>query len=292
MQKFLQKMKKSIFTQIKSYVFITIGLFIFAFAWVAFLIPSEIVGGGVTGLSAIIFYATGINVGYTYLIINGFLILLAFKMLGAKFAVSTLYGIGIGSLLFLILPEYIDSALVDDQFMAALLGAGISGIGIGMAITAGGSSGGTDIIALIINKYHNISLGRIILYIDVIIIGSSYFVTNSIEKLVYGYVVMAVFAYVLDLVLTGKNQSYQFMIITKKHDLIADRIAGEIKRGITVMKAYGWYSKSETNVLFVIARKSDKPIIMKIIKEADEKSFISVAKVQGVFGENFERIKL
>lgn len=285
-------MKHNIFSYVKSYSFITFGLVLFAFAWVAFLIPSEIVGGGITGLAAVIYYATGINVGITYFVINVFLVLLAFKMLGARFAVSTLYGIGVGSILFWILPKYIDTALVDDQFMAALLGASISGIGIGLAITNGGSSGGTDIIALIINKYRNISPGRIILYIDVIIIGSSYFLTNSIEKLVYGYVVMAVFAYVLDLVLAGRNQSYQFMIITKKPDFIADRIATEIKRGITIMKAYGWYSKSDTNVMFVIARKDDKPLIMRIIKESDVNSFISVAKVQGVFGENFDKIKL
>ena len=192
----------------------------------------------------------------------------------------------------MVLPRFIETALVDDQFMNALLGASLSGIGIGIAITNGGSSGGTDIIALVINKYRNISPGRVILYIDVVIIGSSYFLTHSVEKLVYGYVVMAVFAYVLDLVLAGKNQSFQFMIITKKSELIAGRISEEIKRGITVMKAHGWYSKSETNVLFVIARKSDKPLIMKIIKESDDNSFISVAKVQGVFGENFEKIKL
>jgi len=271
---------------------ISLGLVIFAFAWVGFLIPSEIIGGGVTGLAAVIYYATDVNVGFTYLIINGFLVLLAFKILGARFAVSTLYGIGLASLLFFILPKYIDTALVDDQLLAALLGAGLSGIGIGIAITNGGSSGGTDIIALIINKYRNISPGRIILYIDVVIIGSSYFLTHSIEKLVYGYVVMAVFAYVLDLVLAGKNQSFQFIIITKTPEVIAERISSDIKRGITIMKAHGWYSKSETSVLFVIARKSDKPLIMRIIKENDEKSFISVAKVQGVFGENFEKIKL
>jgi uncharacterized membrane-anchored protein YitT (DUF2179 family) len=285
-------MKQKLVKEVKSYIMITAGLAIFVFAWVGFLIPSEIVGGGVTGLAAIVYYATSLNVGYTYLAINGVLVLLALKILGARFAVSTIYGIGIGSLMFMILPEFIENALVEDQFMNALLGASLSGIGIGIAISNGGNSGGTDIIALIINKYKNISLGRIILYIDVGIIGSSYFITQSVEKLVYGYVVMAVFAYVLDIIISGSNQSFQFMIITKKPEVIASRISKEIKRGITVMNAYGWFSKSETTVLIVIARKSDKPLIMKIIKESDEHSFISVAKVQGVFGENFDKIKL
>lgn len=285
-------MKKDIFTTIKSYVFITAGLFIFAFAWVAFLIPTEIVGGGVTGLAALIYYAWNIDIGITYFIINAVLLILAFKVLGAKFAVSTLYGIICASVFFFILPGFIDQPLVKNEFMAALLGAGISGVGIGIAITNGGNSGGTDIIALIVNKYRNISLGRVILYIDIVIIGSSYFVTQSVEKLVYGYVVMGIFAYVLDMVISGNRQSFQFMIVTKKQDLISERIAKEIRRGVTVMNAYGWYSKKETSIVLVIARKSDRNIIMKIIKETDEKAFISVAKVQGVFGENFDRIKI
>ncbi len=285
-------MKKSVIVTIKSYVLITFGLFLFAFAWTAFLIPSHIVGGGVTGLAAIIFYAVGFNIGYTYLIINALLLILAFKILGARFAITTLCGILLGSLFFMILPIYITEPLVDDQFMAALLGAGLSGIGIGIAIANGGNSGGTDIVALIINKYKNISPGRVILYIDVVIIGSSYFLNYDIEKLVYGYVTMAVFAYALDLVLAGKNQSYQFLIITKKQDLISGRIAKEIGRGITILKAYGWHSKSETNIVMVIARKTDKSAIMKIIKQIDENAFISVSKVQGVFGENFDKIKI
>ncbi len=285
-------MTKKVLITIKSYVLITFGLFLFAFAWTAFLIPSHIVGGGVTGLAAIIFYAVNFKVGYTYLIINAFLLVLAFKILGARFAVTTLFGILLGSLFFMILPFYITEPLVDDQFMAALLGAGLSGVGIGIAIANGGNSGGTDIVALIINKYRNISPGRVILYIDVIIIGSSYFLNYDIEKLVYGYVTMAVFAYDLDLVLAGKNQSYKFLIITKKQDLISGKIAKEIGRGITILKAYGWYSKSETNIVMVIARKTDKSAIMKIIKQTDENAFISVSKVQGVFGENFDKIKI
>ncbi len=285
-------MKNKTFNIIKEYVLITFGLFLFAFSWVAFLIPSHIIGGGVTGIAALIFYATGFPIGYSYLIVNVFLLILAFKMLGAKFAITTIYGISVTSLFFMILPEYIPHSLVEDQFMAALLGAGIAGVGIGIAIANNGNSGGMDIIALIINKYKNISPGRILLYADVAIIGSSWFLEHNIEKLVYGYVVMAVFAYVLDLVLAGKNQSFQFMIITQKRECIADRISTEIGRGITIIKAHGWYSKEDTNIIMIIARKNDKMQIMKIVKETDENAFISVARVQGVFGENFDKIKI
>jgi len=284
--------KKKILSIIEAYIFITFGIFLFAFAWVAFLIPSHIVGGGVTGLAAVIFYATGFPVGYSYLIMNAFLLVLAFKILGARFALTTVYGITLTSIFFMILPQFIPNALVDDQFMAALLGAGISGVGIGIAISNGGNTGGTDILALIITKYKNISPGRVILYADVAIIGSSWLLGHNVEKLVYGYVVMGVFAYVLDLVLAGKNQSFQFMIISKKQEEIADRIVTEIGRGVTMLTGLGWYTKQESNIIMVIARKHDRAQIMKIIKETDEKAFISVARVQGVFGENFDQIKI
>ncbi len=285
-------MKKSGLRLIQDYVMITLGIFLNAFAWTAFLVPAHIVGGGVTGMAAVFYYATGFPIGYSYLIVNAFLLVLAFKILGAKFALTTVYGISATSIFFMILPEFITSGLVDDQFMSALLGAGLSGVGIGIAISNGGNSGGTDIVALIITKYKNISPGRIILYIDVAIIGSSWFLEQDIEKLVYGYVVMAVFAYALDLVLVGKNQSYQFMIMTKKQTLIAERIASEIGRGVTLLHGYGWYSKQETDIVMVIARKEDKIQIMRIIKETDERAFISVARVQGVFGQNFDKIKI
>ncbi len=285
-------MKKKVFNLIQDYFLITLGLFLYVFAWTAFLIPAHIAGGGVTGLAAVFYYATGFPIGYSYLIVNVFLLVLALKVLGARFALTTVYGISITSVFFMILPQFITEGIVTDQVMATLLGAGLSGIGIGMAIANGGNSGGTDIIALIITKYKNISPGRIILYIDVAIIGSSWFLENNLEKLVYGYVVMAVFAYALDLVLAGKNQSFQFMIMTKKQELIADRIASEIGRGVTLLHAYGWYSKQETNVILVIARREDKVQIMRIIKETDDRAFIAVARVQGVFGQNFDKIKI
>ena len=277
---------------VKTYVYITIGLLIFAFGWTAFIIPSEIMGGGLAGLGTLIYFVTGLSVGYTTLAVNAILVLVALKLLGAKFGINTIYGILISSLFFVVLQNIITEPFVSDQFMAALIGGGLSGVGIGIAFSYGGNSGGTDIIALIINKYRNISPGRVFVYFDIVIIATNWFVFHSIEKLVYGYVVMAVGAYTVDLWLNGNRQSFQIMIYSKLSQIISERISREVKRGVTCLKGYGWHSKQDIEVVMVIARKQDKQKILQIVKETDSKAFISLAKVMGVFGQNFDEIKL
>lgn len=288
----MTKMKINYFQAFKSYFMISLGLLIFAFGWTAFLIPSEIVGGGVSGVSSLIFFATGLPVGVVSLIINAIFLLVALKLLGAKFGVNTVFGILLSSLFFIILPQFIQKPLVEDPFMCALIGGMLSGLGVGIAFSNGGNSGGTDIVALIITNYYNISPGRVIIYIDILIIASSYLVFGSIEKIVYGYVVMGVFGYTLDAVIEGNKQSYQMMIFSKNNAEIADRIGTEIHRGVTLLKGKGWYTKQDQDVLMVIAQKNDKNDIMRIIKECDDSAFISIAKVSGVFGRNFDRIKI
>lgn len=285
-------MPKKIIQQVKSYVMITIGLLLFAFSWTAFLIPSGIIGGGVSGISSLIFFSTGLPVGIASFIINAILVLIAMRILGAKFGINTIFGIVVGSAFFILLQHFIKQPLVDDPFMCALIGAMLSGLGVGIAFSNGGNSGGTDIIALIVTNYYNISPGRVIIYIDILIVASSYLVFQSVEKIVYGYVVMGVFGYTLDMVIEGSKQSYQMMIFSKDNAAIADRIGNEIQRGVTLLKGTGWYTKNDQNVLLVIAQKQDRQNIMKIIKEIDDSAFISIAKVNGVFGKNFDRIKI
>jgi uncharacterized membrane-anchored protein YitT (DUF2179 family) len=256
------------------------------------LIPAGIVGGGVTGISSLIFFSTGLPVGIINLIINGILVLIAMKILGAKFGINTVFGILMSSFFFILLQHYIKQPLVDDPFMCALIGAMLSGLGVGIAFSNGGNSGGTDIVALLVTNYYNISPGRVIIYIDIAIIASSYLVFQSVEKIVFGYVVMGVFGYTLDMVIEGNKQSYQFMVFSNNNSEIADRIGNEIQRGVTLLKGMGWYTKHDQNVLLVIAQKQDKQAIMKIIKECDDSAFISIAKVSGVFGKNFDRIKI
>jgi uncharacterized membrane-anchored protein YitT (DUF2179 family) len=280
------------FNLLKTYFNISLGLFIFAIAWCAFLIPSKIAGGGLVGAGTIFFFVSGIPVGYITLAGNAILLIVALKVLGAKFGFNTIYGITLSSVFFIILQSVIDKPFVNDQFMSALIGGGLSGIGIGMTFANGSNSGGTDIVALIINKFRDISPGRIFIYIDTVIIASSWFILHSIEKMVYGFVVMAVSSYAVDIYLNGNRQSYQIMIYSDFSKIIAERIALEVKRGVTCIHGYGWYSKKEMEVVTVIARKNDRQNILKIVKETDRNAFISIAKVQGVFGRNFEQIKI
>ncbi len=282
---------KKIVNQVKNYIMITFGLFVYVLGWVAFLIPAKIVGSGVSGIGTIIYFATGLPVGYSNFIINGILVLIAMRLLGAKFGLNTIFGIVTSSFLFVILQPFVTEPIIDDVFMSAILGAAMSGAGVGITISYGGNSGGTDIIALIVNKYRNISPGRVILYCDVVIISSSYFIMHSLETVIYGYVVMAVSVYAIDLVLEGSRQSYQIMIMSENFDVIASRITKETGRGVTLLHGKGWYTQEQSEIVMVIARKYDKPKIFKILNEEDKKAFVSVARVMGVFGENFDKIK-
>ena len=279
------------------YFMIILGVLMYTFAWSVFLIPQNIVGGGVAGISSIIFLGTGIPVGISNFAINIVLLLIGIKTLGSKFGINTIFGIVVASLSFILWQQVIHIERIIDAtqfepFMCAIIGAGISGVGIGTTFNYGGNSGGTDIIALIITKYKNISAGTVILYIDIFIIASAFILPEmSITNVVYGYTVMFVFTYVLDLTIEGNKQSYQIMVFSSKADEIADAIGSGVKRGVTIIDAHGWYTKNEQKIVLVIASKQDKVEIMRIIKLLDPAAFISVDKVQGVFGKNFDTLR-
>lgn len=283
---------------ILQYFMITLGILTYTFAWSVFLIPQKIVGGGVAGIASIIYIASGIPVGLSNLAINSVLFIIGIKVLGAKFGLNTIIGIVVASLSFILwqqvvhIEQYIDATQFE-PFMCAIIGAGLCGVGIGTTFNYGGNSGGTDIIALIITKYRNISTGTVILYIDIFIIATAILLPGmTITNVVYGYVVMFVFTYVLDLTIEGNKQSYQIMVFSNNTDVIADAIGNEVKRGVTIIDAHGWYSKKDQKILMVIARKQDKVEIMRIIKSVDPNAFISIGKTQGVFGKNFDTLKL
>lgn len=286
-----KKFRYPLLNSIKSYVVITIGLFINALAWTAFIIPSEIVGGGVTGLSALIFYATGFPVGVTFFLVNIVLIILGIKSLGLSFGIRTIYGTIAISVFLSILQQYINEPFVSDRFMAAIIGGIMGGASVGLVFSQGGSTGGTDIIAMMINKNRNISPGKLILYMDVVIISSSWLLFQSIEVLVYGFVVMAVASYSIDMVLMGHRQSVQMFIFSKKHDLIAEQIANEIGRGVTLLNGKGWYSKTDSAILMVVVRRYESNQIFLTIKQIDPEAFISISNVMGVYGKGFDPIK-
>lgn len=283
--------KNQIYPTIRSYAIITFGLFVNALGWTVFLIPAEITSGGMTGVSSLLYYGFKLPMGLTYLVMNVFLIILGIKVLGRSFAIKTVYATLVLSFFLSILEGIVVDPIVDEDFMSAVVGGILAGAGVGLAISQGGSTGGTDIIAMMINKHRNISPGRILLYLDIIIISSSYLVFQSIEIMVYGYVSMAVVAYTIDMVLTGAKRTVQMFILSKRHEIIANRISSEINRGITILHGKGWYTQQDTKILMILVRKYESNHILRIIKETDPDAFISVNNVMGVFGYGFDPIK-
>ena len=291
------------FATFKSYLVITMGLLCHTMAWSIFIIPNGLVGGGVTGASTIIQYVTGINVSYSYFLINLVLILIAWKTLGSGFGKKTIYAIAVTSLFLrfipmLISPSFInDFALTNGKLLCAIIGGALSGLGIAVTFSEGGSSGGTDIIALVINKYRAISPGKVIMLLDIIIIGSSLLIPSDnnfgsrIAIVVYGYVTTGVFSFTVDTVISGTKQCVQICIFSEKYEEIANRISKEANRGVTVLHGMGWYSKQEKKVLLVVARKHDSPFILHLVRDVDSSAFITEASVMGVFGQGFDQIK-
>lgn len=282
-----------------SYLVITLGILLYTFAWSAVMLPAKIVGGGVSGISSVVYYAVGLQIpiGVMNLIINAVLVAVGFKVLGSKFGVNTIYGIVMSSVCFILWQQvlHVEQWFNVEEFggfMCAIIGGALCGAGIGMTFSMGGNSGGTDIIALILSKFYNISPGKVIMYLDIFIIGSSYFVSHKIENVVFGYIVMVTMTYVLDLVLDGNKQSYQIMVFSQKNKEIGDTITTEVGRGATLLDAEGCYSHQNQQVLIVMVHKTDKPHVMQIIHRIDGNAFISVSKAQGVYGRNFEKLKL
>lgn len=286
------QMNPKLATAIKDYSIITFGLLMFTMGWVLFLIPAEITGGGVSGVAAVVYFATKIPVSITFLAINVVLVLVAIKILGANFGIKTIYSIAVLTVFFAFFQNILKKPIVDDNFLSAVLGGMSGGIGLGIVFSRGGSTGGTDIFAMIINKYRNISPGRIILYCDVIIIASSYFVFQSPAKLVYGYVTMWVVSYSLDSFLSGANRSAQMFIFSKKYEEIANFINNEAIRGVTVLNGMGWYTKEDTKIIMSVVRKRETGAIFRKIKEIDPEAFITMGSVMGVYGQGFEKLKL
>lgn len=303
---------KKVWGAFKEYLLITVGILSYVLGWTIFLVPNNLVGGGVTGLSSIIQYATGgaLKIGYSYFAINVVLLIAALFLLGKSFGAKTVYAIilaSVGLNLFQeIIPQDIIQTLAIDngKLMCVIIGGIMAGVGIGMTISQGGSTGGTDIIALIVNKYRNVSPGRMILSMDVVIILSSLLVpsytqagdlvpfTEKIITVVYGLILITICSTVLDLYLSGSKQSVQVFILSHKYEEIADLITRDLHRGVTAIEGKGWYTQNEMQVLMVITRKTDLNLLLKMIKGVDPDAFLSVSSVTGVYGKGFETIKL
>lgn len=282
----------NIWDEIKDYTVITFGLACYAFGWIAFLVSNEIVTGGTTGLSSLIYFGLKIPIPVTYFTINAILLIIAIKIIGWQYCIRSIFGVVMTTFLISLAESLITEPVVKDEpFMSCVIGGILSGVGIGIAFTRNGSTGGTDIVAAIVNKYKPISLGRSILYCDLCIIGASYVLFHSFEKILFGFIVLAVSSYTCDMIINGIRQSIQLLIFSDKYEEIANRINSDIHRGVTILDGMGWYSKQPKKVIVVLAKRSESNSIFRLVKQIDSHAFISQSNVIGVYGEGFDKIK-
>lgn len=304
-------LNKSVWKTLSEYALVALGILMYVLGWTLFLIPNNLVGGGVTGLSSILQYATHgvINAGWSYGVINILLLIVALRLLGKSFGSKTIFAVVLASvgLSFLqkIIPQGIiqSLALENGKLMSTIMGGMLAGAGIGMTMSQGGSTGGTDIIALVVNKYRNVSPGRMILWIDVAIILSSLFFpsympdgslmgwSDKITTVVYGFILVVVNSTVLDLYISGSRQSVQLFVLSDRFAEIADAVTNDLHKGVTVLDGEGWYTKQSRKVLMIITRKTELKIILRYIKSIDSNAFLSVSSVTGVYGKGFDTIK-
>ena len=293
-----------VFAWIKDLVLITFGVAVYAFSWTGIINPANGMGGGATGFARLICELTGgidgggIPIGVTFFIFNAVFLTICVLLLGAKFGLKTIYAIFMTSVLMTlfenILPaEGIFPALAQDKLLSSILGGVVMGFGVASCLLMGGSTGGSDLIAMIVTRYLNVSYSQVVVFVDIFIIGSSYFVFGGdIMITIYGFITTAVFGYASNLVLSGDKQSLQIFVFSKDYNAIADVVSTKLERGVTLLHGTGFYSKQDVKVVMVVCRKSELGMMMRAIKSVDNKAFISVANVMGVYGEGFDKYKI
>lgn len=294
--------KRTFLQEFRDYAMITLALATYAFALTYFMLPYKITTGGVAGIASIVYYATNgaIEVQVTYLAINIVFLIAALKILGWKFCVKTVYGVLTLTFLLWLIQRVVEDPVTgklpentlgeSEAFMACVIGAVLEGAGLAVCFLSNGSTGGTDIIAAIVNKYKNVSLGFIIMACDIVIISSCYFVFHDWRRVVFGFATLFISSFTLDYVMNRQRQSVQFLIFSRNHSKIADAI-NQTHHGVTVLNGEGWYTKTERKVIVCIVRKRESVTIFRMIKMIDPYCFVSMANVQGVYGEGFDQIK-
>lgn len=283
----------------RDYFFIILGLAMYAFGFTAFIFPEKIVIGGMAGFSTVVYFLTERTIGYgipvavTSYACNLLLLAMAFRSVGRQFVLRTVFGATVLSLGIGVLQPLFSAPLIaGETFMSAIMGAILMGFGIGLVFVHNGSSGGTDIIAAMVAKKSNVTIGRIMLYVDMCIISSSFLLFGQIDKVVYGFVVLVIMSYVCDLVILTNRQAVQFTIISRRWDEIAAAINNDAHRGCTVLDGTGWYTRQPVKILLVFCRKIETVTVFRIIKSIDPDAFISQGNVNGVYGRGFDSIKV
>ena len=292
--------RPTVMSELKNYFMITVGLTLYAFTWKFFMAPYKFVTGGITGVGGIIEYTTGLPMQYTYFLINIVLIIIAIQQLGWKFCVKTIYAVGMLTVMLDITQtwfmdengQFMQLLGPGQDFMACVLGAVAAGIGVGLAFTHNGSTGGMDIVNAIINKFRNISFGRATMISDILIISSCYFVFHDWRRVMFGFVALVIMSVTLDYYINSTRGSVQFLIFSNKYEEIANYINSKLRRGVTVLDGTGWYSKQPRKVLVVLAKRQDAVNLFRIIHDIDPNAFVSQSNVTGVYGEGFDKIKV
>ena len=299
--------RKLILEEARDYLFITLGLMLYAFGWTVFLLPYQIVTGGVTGIAAIVFYASGIPIEDTYFVINVLLLVVALKILGVKFLMKTIYAIFALSFILWaaqkLMPmdaagHYVKILGEGQDFMSLLIGCMLTGTSLAIVFMNNGSTGGTDIIAASVNKYYNFSLGQVLIAVDLCIIGSCLFIPEfgdtlgRVHKVVFGLCTIVVENFMLDYVMNARRESVQFMIFSKKYQEIANAIGTQMDHGVTILDGHGWYTGQDMKVLCILAKKRESVSIFRLIKMIDPNAFVSQSAVIGVYGEGFDEMKV
>lgn len=276
----------------KDYIMMAAGLVLYAFGLTGFLLPNKIVTGGLTGVTVLIRYSTDIPIWVSYISINAVLLIIAWRIVGRNFVIKTVLSVLVLTFLLRFGETYITKPIIHaDSLLSSMIGAMLCGAGLGLVYSVNGSTGGTDIIGAVVTKYRHVSMGRVLLLVDILIVGSSFFLFRSVEKIAIGFIVMAVMFYSVDVVISGMRQSVQFFIFTKKYEEVANHINVEIKRGCTIIDGMGWYSKKSQKIIVVLARKNESTSIFRLVKSIDQDAFVTQANVVGVYGKGFDSLK-
>lgn len=297
--------KAAALTTLKEYLLMAVGMMLYSFGWICCILPAHAQGGGASGVALLIYYLTNgaVSIGVLVLIINAILLLIAGFIVGWRFGIKTIYcvlvmSVAMSALQWLFTDPatgmVMDIFNLDDRLLSAILGGVCSGIGVALCFQQGGSTGGSDIVVMIVNKFHPISYGKFIRMTDSFIIASALLLPKSadvgIDGVIYGFVMVAVFSYTVDMILAGNQQSSQIFIVCKDYHAMADAINHEACRGATVIDAMGWYSKQANKIVMVVCRKRDLAMVLKVVRKVDSEAFITVGSVMGVYGKGFDAL--